>query len=610
VPNAGWTVFVLGVFLAGYVTGRASTRHPDQDHTVLLASLPPNGEAVQPEVLPFEFTTADDDGLDHSKYLHKATASVGVILKPDHPMPDEPIFYVVIGGVLFLLILAAIMAGLTVGISSLDELKLRMVMESGTEQEKREAKRLRPLVTGNREQLLVTIIIVNSICLEWVPTLLQRFFSETFTLIVSVTLVLIFGEIMPQVLCLKRPIHCGANFVWLIYILKIATWPIAKPMTMFLDCLLGHRETKVLFTGSELTAVIDLLMSDPQLLDDRSHVLSCDGEDQLKKPLLDKNDPGNQSLITQQTTKLSSSLHPDSLLIMKGALMAMDSAVAQIARPMSHVFMMQEDEVADQQNVERILDSGHSRVPIHARDSAYVIRGILLVKRLALEYQVSESPKKFSELIHAQPLYFDPELNILAALNQFQQGKSHMAFIQTPKRLIGMITLEDVMEFMIQEPIGDETDRLLFSSKVLMSSVRTIASTHNVLLEKWKDQPSMSPPNGPLDKPRFPAGARGSLPREYALQLPRSSSDILLDSPQKADGRKPPKRKSPKRGVQESGPVAMDRTRSERALLVTNGYTTRQAAKRKREKRTSRVNPVDPRTGTQFPVDLELDSHR
>merc|ERR550525_698583 len=139
----------------------------------------------------------------------------------------------------------------------------------------------------------------------------------------------------------------------------------------------------------------------------------------------------------------------------------MDNPVSTLARPMDKVFMMEENELVNEPNVSLILESGHSRIPIHSHNDKNALLGILLVKKLALEYQGDLAPlKQFGEMIHAQPIYFPPELNILAALNQFQKGKSHMAFIKVERtgQLTGMITLEDVMEALIQEPIGDETD--------------------------------------------------------------------------------------------------------------------------------------------------------
>jgi len=135
------------------------------------------------------------------------------VLNPNRPSVSDHKFWIIIFGVFMLLCLAAVMAGLTVGLMSIDDLKLNVVEMTGSFSQKRRVRRLAPLLKQNREQLLISIIIVNCICMEWVPTLLHRIFTETFTLIISVSLVLIFGEILPQVLCLQRPIACGANFV-------------------------------------------------------------------------------------------------------------------------------------------------------------------------------------------------------------------------------------------------------------------------------------------------------------------------------------------------------------------------------------------------------------
>merc|ERR1719499_2705134 len=139
-----------------------------------------------------------------------------------------------------------------------------------------------------------------------------------------------------------------------------------------------------------------------------------------------------------------SSVDKDSLTIMKGALRAMWSSVSTISRPMNRVFMLPEDAVANKETMQRILESGHSRIPIHS----------------------SKNEEEIRDFINAQPLFFPPSLNVLGALNHFQVGKSHLAFLRVEGtgKLTGMITLEDVIEFLIQEPIGDETDRMDFRS--------------------------------------------------------------------------------------------------------------------------------------------------
>merc|ERR1719425_53834 len=135
------------------------------------------------------------------------------------------------------------------------------------------------------------------------------------------------------------------------------------------------------------------------------------------------------------------------------------SPVSTISRPMNRVFMLSEDAVANKETMQRILESGHSRIPIYNSKNEDEIRGIVLVKKLVIDYDQSVTPREFRHFINAQPLYFPPSLNVLGALNHFQVGKSHFGFLRQKNSsvLLGMITLEDVIELLIQKPIGDET---------------------------------------------------------------------------------------------------------------------------------------------------------
>lgn len=391
-------------------------------------------------------TTSEDlDEVDETEF--KAWRA---IIQDDCPGISDPRLWIIISAVLLLLSLAAVMAGLTVGLMSIDNLKLSVIEMTGTAAQKRRVKRLAPLLKQNREQLLISIIIVNCICMEWVPTLLQRIFTETFTLVISVSLVLIFGEILPQVLCLQRPIACGSNFVWLAYVLKVVTFPLAWPLMKCLNTFVQHREKTVMFTSGELDAVLDLLLTELNAQSPQMQPLEVESTDQLTQPMIKK----------------QASVDKDSLTIMKGALRAMWSSVSTISRPMNRVFMLPEDAVANKETMQRILESGHSRIPIHSSKNEDEIRGIVLVKKLVIDYDQSVTPREFRDFINAQPLFFPPSLNVLGALNHFQVGKSHLAFLRMEGsgKLTGMITLEDVIEFLIQEPIGDETDRMDFRS--------------------------------------------------------------------------------------------------------------------------------------------------
>jgi len=103
-----------------------------------------------------------------------------------------------------------------------------------------------------------------------------------------------------------------------------------------------------------------------------------------------------------------------------------------------------------------IADSGHSRIPVYRVQKENIV-GVLLTKSLLLiegEPFVSQLPLRRLPIVDGNMLLYD-------LLNQFQTGKSHMAVVVDPAdkmTILGIITLEDVIEELIQEEIYDETD--------------------------------------------------------------------------------------------------------------------------------------------------------
>lgn len=57
------------------------------------------------------------------------------------------------------------------------------------------------IVQGNRHQLLVTLLLCNSLAMEALPLFLDRLLSPLLAVLISVTAILFVGEILPQALC-------------------------------------------------------------------------------------------------------------------------------------------------------------------------------------------------------------------------------------------------------------------------------------------------------------------------------------------------------------------------------------------------------------------------
>ena len=99
---------------------------------------------------------------------------------------------------LALTIAAGVVSGLTLGLMSLDETKLRILLSSGTPQERSFAARIIPL-RSDPYLLLCTLLAANAVISESLPIVIDRILGEGWKAILSSTLLLLlFGELIPQ----------------------------------------------------------------------------------------------------------------------------------------------------------------------------------------------------------------------------------------------------------------------------------------------------------------------------------------------------------------------------------------------------------------------------
>jgi metal transporter CNNM len=107
-------------------------------------------------------------------------------------------FYVALGISAGLVVMAGVMSGLTMGLMSLDLTTLRVVAKTGDRRSRRYAAKIIPLVEKHH-LLLVTLLLANASAMEALPIFLDKIVSPTISIILSVSLVLMFGEVIPQV---------------------------------------------------------------------------------------------------------------------------------------------------------------------------------------------------------------------------------------------------------------------------------------------------------------------------------------------------------------------------------------------------------------------------
>ncbi|KAI9137430.1 hypothetical protein BKA69DRAFT_1032612 [Paraphysoderma sedebokerense] len=309
--------------------------------------------------------------------------------------PDVPDFWYKILAIVLLVLLGGLFAGLTLGLLSLDLISLEVLSQSGNAKEQRYATLIKP-IRAKGHWLLVTLLLANVIVNETLPILADSIWGGGWPAIVlSTTLIVIFGEVIPQAVCSRYGLAIGANLSWLVRFMMFIMSPIAWPIARMLDWALGETQGTT-YRRAGLKALVSLHGNRPESSQSHAHV----------------------------RTESIERLTEDEVTIIKAALDLREKTVGQIMTPLDDVFMVNWDQVLDYKVMHFILEKGYSRIPIYAGFSRRNIVGMLLVKKL-ITYDPHDAlkVKEFTQAIQSIPV-IDPDFKCLDLINIFQEGKS------------------------------------------------------------------------------------------------------------------------------------------------------------------------------------------
>lgn len=151
--------------------------------------------------------------------------------------------------------------------------------------------------------------------------------------------------------------------------------------------------------------------------------------------------------------------------------------------------MISYDSELDKALIQIILQKGFSRIPVFKGDRSNII-GMIMVKNLL---QVDFDKKIFAKDLKLSNIpKFSLDHSPFAAFNEFRQGRSHMGLVESVingvRQPIGIITLEDLIEELIQQDIIDETDEKLAEVR----SMPIQATLQSYLIHGMKSTSEMS----------------------------------------------------------------------------------------------------------------------
>ncbi|KAG9442676.1 hypothetical protein H6P81_018530 [Aristolochia fimbriata] len=280
---------------------------------------------------------------------------------------------------------AGLMAGLTLGLMSLGLVDLEVLIRSGRPRDRQHATKIFPVVK-NQHLLLCTLLIGNSLAMESLPIFLDKLVPPWAAILLSVTLILMFGEILPQAICSRYGMMVGAALAPFVRILLLLFFPVAYPISKLLDWLFG-RGHAVLLRRAELKTFVNF----------------------------HGNEAGKGGDLTHDETT-----------IITGALELTEKTAKDAMTPISKAFSLDLDGILDVETLNSIMAKGHSRVPVYA-GNAYNIIGLILIKNLLMIDPKDAVPfrkmtiRKIPRVSENMPLY--------DILNEFQKGQSHIAVV-------------------------------------------------------------------------------------------------------------------------------------------------------------------------------------
>ncbi|HSX31065.1 MAG TPA: CNNM domain-containing protein [Candidatus Saccharimonadales bacterium] len=312
--------------------------------------------------------------------------------------------------VLLLVGVSAVCSGLNIALMALDIRELQRKAELGD----KAAKRVLPL-RRNTHLTLSAILLSNVAAVSATSLVLENVFYGFIAGVLATLLIVIFGEIFPQALFLRKALFFSAKLAPILHLMILLTYPIAKPLQLLLDRLFTEQ-------ASELPS---------------RHELGL--------------------MITEHLGDKGSELDEDEVEIIRGALQLSEKRVRDITTPISQVYWLQPDAIIDGRLIEEIKKRGRSRIPVFNAEKT-MCYGVLLMKQL-VDIDFDEEMPKVRNL----PLHATQIVGSMTALDtmfrKFIGAHTHLMPVERDDRIIGIVTIEDLIEEIVGHEIEDETDQ-------------------------------------------------------------------------------------------------------------------------------------------------------
>lgn len=306
--------------------------------------------------------------------------------------------------------LSAVCSGLNIGLVALaqEDLQRKAVLGNLS------AQRVLPL-RKNLHLTLAGILLTNVAVISGTSLVLNNRFNGAVAEIASTLLIVIFGEVVPQALFAHHALSFCARLSPVLRGMVIITYPISRPLQLLLDNVMGA-DAPHLQTRHELGLII------------AEHAGSAESE-----------------------------LDDDEVEIMRGALQLSEKRVRDIMTQIRQVYCLTPDTKIDAAKIDEIKERGWSRIPVLNRRYTTCF-GILLMKDL-VDVDFDDTARRVDDLT-LHPAQVVGSMTALDTLfRKFMNGGTHLFPVEQGDEIVGIVTIEDLLEEIVGHEIEDEIDR-------------------------------------------------------------------------------------------------------------------------------------------------------
>lgn len=409
-----------------------------------------------------------------------------------------------------LLCLSGTFSGLNLGLMALDPQQLKILIEAGDPDEKKYAKKVLPCRTqGNF--LLCTLLLGNVLVNNTLTIFLDDLTSGTVAIVGATAGIVVFGEIIPQAICSRHGLMIGYRTLPLTYLFMLVTGVLSYPLGKLLDIVLGD-EVGMSYNRERFLGLIKQGQND---LDD------------------------------------------DEKQMIEGALKLNEKCVRDVMTQINYVFTVPEDAVIDYDFMSQITEAGYSRIPVtksvnggtgditvtHAlmSDNNPEITGLLFLRDLVMvdpddRIEVSTVTNYYKHQLKD----IDENTKLDDMLEIFKNGAYHLSLVTkevntsestTTKEIVGIITLEDIIEEIICDEIVDETDKYVENKTRILNDKRERMDPQFIENMKSCQNPrDINNPNNPENLEEIGKSQIAAVHRFLVAEVKPFNHDLIAES--------------------------------------------------------------------------------